>query len=309
MDATVRANSDTGGLGADSDANDDGSHGIHVDGTVRTAITGTATLFGALVYLSATAGAEHDLDAAGAVIDALDPVMDRYKAFARSDADATALGADSDAAAVIVISDLVEVTLDGAADGTRGITASDRVDLRATHENLDLRAVARADCSCGGGDTDATATIDYESSSKVAGRNDAIIRTAVLWVEAFQDPDGIERDADSDGGLFDGGSEDENGDSDRGRTDLLGGDGHPARRAEPGPRDRRPGHDRREDAQRRRHDVQPGLAHVRGLLAVGDSRSPPGSWIVVGDLIYDETGFIHFEANDVPSSPGIDTSA
>ena len=134
---------------------------------------------------------------------------------------------------MIVISDLVEVTLDGATDSTRGITAADRVDLRAKHENLDLSAVARADCSCGGGDTDATATIDYESSSKVAGRNDSIIRTADLWVEAFQDRSGIDRDADSDGGLFDGGSEDENGDSNRGRTDLLGGDGHPARRAQP----------------------------------------------------------------------------
>ena len=70
MDATVRANADTGGLGADSDANDDGDNGIHVDGTVRTAIGGTASLFGSLVYLSASAGGQRDIDAAGVVIDA-----------------------------------------------------------------------------------------------------------------------------------------------------------------------------------------------------------------------------------------------
>ena len=41
----------------------------------------------------------------------------------------------------------------------------------------------------------------------------------------------------------------------------------------------------------------PGSNTYSGLLGVGDSIGA-GNWIVVGDLIYDEGGKIHFEAND-----------
>src|SRR4029079_13181780 len=100
-----------------------------------------------------------------------------YKASARSDADATAHGADSDAAATIEITDLTEVWLLGASEST----SFDRTDLRAKHENTDLDAVARADCSCGGGDTDATARLDYQSYARVAGLATLSIRSTLLW--------------------------------------------------------------------------------------------------------------------------------
>ena len=72
--------------------------------------------------------------------------------------------------------------------------------------------------------------------------------------------------------------------------------------------DRRRGHDRRQDAQRRRLRVQPGLAHVLRPARRSTRRIAAGHWIVVDDLVYDETGFIHFEPNDIVelgSTPGV----
>ncbi len=196
----------------------------------------------------------------------------------------------------MIIKDLTEVILRSGSE----FTTFDRADLRAVHVNTDLDAVARADCSCGGGDTDARSHIDYQSSARVTAEDNSIIRTALLWVEAFQVASGgaYNRDPDSDGGLFDGGSEEHNGSTDAARsfyweaTVILLGEPNPVLVV-----------DQNGVVVAKTRNV-----HVRAydpvtntysaLLAVGDTVSA-GWWIVVGDLIYDEGGKIHFQANDV----------
>ena len=297
MDLRDKSGADTGGLGADADADDDTDKGIHVSGVIQTRLESSARLIGANVYLSASGGQEHDLDGLGGVVNTSPAaaIVTGYKAAARSDADATALGADSDAAATVVISDLTEVFLDTASE----ITSFDRTDLRAKHENADLHATAHANCDCGGGDTDATAKLDYNSTARVVGRDTSIIRTAYLWLEAFQDPvnDHYTRSADSDGGLLDGGSESSPGSTNRFRsfhwesTVILLGEPNPVLVI-----------DSTGTIANKTRNVQvraynPVTHTYSGLLGVGD-QIPVNQWIVVGDLLYDETGFVHFEAND-----------
>jgi hypothetical protein len=64
---------------------------------------------------------------------------------------------------------------------------------------------------------DATARLDYQSYARVAGLDTSIIRTAVPVDRGVPDPTDshYNRDADSDGGLFDGGSEDKTGATNR----------------------------------------------------------------------------------------------
>src|SRR4029453_1726581 len=95
--ANVYGNADTGGLGADADANDDGSHGVRLGGQVQASLGGTANVYGGNVYISAQTGKQHDLDALGGVVDAAGAIVTSTFAHARSDADADGLGPDSDA--------------------------------------------------------------------------------------------------------------------------------------------------------------------------------------------------------------------
>ena len=62
MDLRDKSGADTGGLGADADADDDTDKGIHVSGVIQTRLESSARLIGANVYLSASGGQEHDLD-------------------------------------------------------------------------------------------------------------------------------------------------------------------------------------------------------------------------------------------------------
>ena len=83
------------------------------------------------------------------------------------------------------ITDLTEVWLLGGSE----ITSFDRTDLRAKHENTDLTRSPGPTAICGGGDTDATARLDYESYARVAGLDTSIIRTAVPVDRGLPGPD------------------------------------------------------------------------------------------------------------------------
>ena len=194
----------------------------------------------------------------------------------------------------MVISDLTEVFLAPLRDH---LVRPDRPP--AKHENTDLHATAHANCDCGGGDTDATAKLDYNSTARVVGRDTSIIRTAYLWLEAFQDPDNdhYTRSADSDGGLLDGGSESSPGSTNRFRsfhwesTVILLGEPNPVLVIDSTGTIA----DKTRNVQVRAYN--PVTHTYSGLLGVGD-QIPVNQWIVVGDLLYDETGYVHFEAND-----------
>ena len=103
------------------------------------------------------------------------------KADSKSSARAAALGADSDAGAYVRYSDSAKVVLEG-----DSLTEGDAVVLRASHENVDLKADAGASCSCGGGDTDATARVIFHLDSLVQADDSSVVRTANLLVEALE---------------------------------------------------------------------------------------------------------------------------
>src|SRR5262249_11426053 len=89
------ARSDSGGLGADADANDDDNQGVRVGESGGRALAQTQVgghiLAGILVYMSAGVGIAHDLDSNGNVTD----VAINSQGLARSNVHAAALGADS----------------------------------------------------------------------------------------------------------------------------------------------------------------------------------------------------------------------
>ncbi|MGK2853884.1 MAG: hypothetical protein ACSLE3_07225, partial [Microbacteriaceae bacterium] len=297
MNLRDRSVADTGGLGADVDANDTTANGIHVDSVNTVELTGSARLFAANAYLWSYQGLGHRIVLDGSIADD-NLVVGEYRAWARSDADATALGADSDAGATVAVYDLTEVILRSGAE----VTSFDRADLRAVHTGTDLDAIARADCSCGGGDTDARSFLDYLSSTRISAEDSSVIRTAVLWAETYQVASGnaYNRDADSDGGFLDGGSEEHNGNTSAQRfffweaTVILLGEPNPVLVVDASGTI---------VAQTRNVYVRAydPVAHTySGPLGVG-AQIAVGQWIVVGDLVYDEGGTIHFQANNVGS--------
>ena len=151
------ASSGSGGLGTNSDANDDSSQGVGIGrehaATVDTVLLGTASLRGAAVQVAAGSGVRWNIDLSDGSIDAINETV---RALATSTADAYALGADSDASAYVSVNDNVTVTLSNGS-----YVEGDAVTIRAQHANLNLTADASANCGCGGGDTDAYAEVRF----------------------------------------------------------------------------------------------------------------------------------------------------
>jgi len=83
--------------------------------------------------------------------------------------------------------------------------------LQARYDNVDLLADPFAKTSGVGGDTDSRATIDVATESKVIGRDESIIRTARLDVDALAFIDRYDRRPTRDGALFDSGNTSQNG--------------------------------------------------------------------------------------------------
>ena len=196
IDGYAEARARMGGLGVSADANDDGdSNGVHVGltaGSTKVVLQNGALLTGNEVVVLAS--------------------VDALRGIAISTARATALGADSDAGASVKVRGSTEVDLQSGSTivGNVGTT------IRAVYGNVDVYAKPRATCSCGGGDTDARANADYDTTAKVKGRPAAgtvaaaLIRTADLTVDATQHVLRYDRDPSRNGGFFDGGGSDRN---------------------------------------------------------------------------------------------------
>ncbi|MFN2609691.1 MAG: hypothetical protein ABR507_02275, partial [Actinomycetota bacterium] len=201
VDLNAYSQADSAGLGADVDANDDSSKGLHINnGLAQTEIGNGADLRAATVYLSAGVGELRGINASNGQVTS---AAMTEKALARSNAHAAALGADSDAASHIIASDATKVLLDGGSSIT-----GDFVQLKSIHNNVNFQADSSASCSCGGGDTDATAEVTYNRDSFINGAVNAVVRTADLNVFAEEYWSTLYTHAHSDGGLFDGGSAD-----------------------------------------------------------------------------------------------------
>ena len=181
FDAKIYARSSSGGLGTDADANDDSGQGIRIGqgfgALVESRIVDGATIAAKLIYGSSGVGVAKGVDFANGNVtsSALSA-----KADSKSSARAAALGADSDAGAYVRYSDSAKVVLEG-----NSLIEGDAVVLRASHENVDLNADAGASCSCGGGDTDATARVIFHLDSRVQADDSSVVRTANLLVEAL----------------------------------------------------------------------------------------------------------------------------
>ena len=132
-------------------------------------------------------------------------IVDPVKLEARSDTGSAAFGANSDATTAVVIRGLAEVVL---ADGAV-IDGQVATQLNAEYNEWNVISHAHASCACFGGDTDANATIDAQTTAKVTGRTGSLIRTADLAVVVNQAVTGssFTRDATRSGGFLDfGGS-------------------------------------------------------------------------------------------------------
>ncbi len=188
VDGFAKAVADADGFGADSDANDQSGRGVRVNfGNTRTELNGSASLTADRVDLNA--------------------FVDRLGGRAVSESDSDALGADADARADVFVRSTTEVTLRTGST----VIGIDLVSIKSEHKGVNVTTRAEADCSCLGGDTDATAITDYDTTSRVVGQDEAIIRTSDLFVGAQQFVDNYDRSADKDGGAFDDGDEDEEG--------------------------------------------------------------------------------------------------
>ncbi len=195
VDGYVYAYANAKGLGADSDANDAGDKGIRIG--KRMSKASTQVLIGPAANLTANTVA-------------LLAKVDKIDALAEALAKASALGADSDARASIDVAGSATVVLDTGSE----ITGNESVLLQAIYDHQDLYADPRAECSGLGGDTDSRANVDVETQAKVIGRNEAMIWTARLDVDAKQVVDQYDRSPSRDGAAFDSGENESNGDPD-----------------------------------------------------------------------------------------------
>jgi len=137
---------------------------------------------------------------------AVDAVVDKITANAFAHVHATALGAASDAQALIRIGqsahhELAQVLFETGAQ----IKADNSVTFNSDHQNVDLTTNADASCSCLGGDTNDTSDISYQSDSNVTGQHLAIIRTSLLNVSVNHEFLHWNRFHNNDGATFDGG--------------------------------------------------------------------------------------------------------
>jgi len=282
LDVYAEARSAAGGLGADADANDDGENwGARIGrnhANTLVEIQGSADLHGDVVQVVAQ--------------------VPFVKAVAVSRTRATALGADSDAGANAEVHGLAEVRL----KTTSFITGDTSVLIKALYDKIDVYANPEASCACGGGDTDSRAYIRIDTNSKVAGEDFSRVKTAHLDVQAYAFVARFDANADSHApSPFDFGSEDNNDDASRFHprrtifwesTVFLLGEPNPVLEV-----------DATGKIVLKTWNVyvkayNPATDTYSALLDVNDT-IPAGQWIVVGDLLYDESSFARFEANDV----------
>ena len=302
-DVSIDSVSGAGGLFSSAAANDDNREGDPPDqgiriGTetdpalVQVAMSRNGVVRAPLVALVAEVGRLHEITGSGAVAERPGTAISGLAAFAAARSNATALGADSDANASIDAETLSQVLLRGASkvDG-------DRVVILSRHVGIRLRSEADADCSCGGGDTDATARVDYDSDSLVTGELGAVIKTGDLFVRTDQQVTDISRDADKDGGLFDDGDETTRGGDERSQdidwraTVYLLGEPDPVLVIDEAGRVVR----KTRNVTVFAYDAATGV--VSAPLVIGDLIAP-SSYIVVGDLVLDESGRAQFSASD-----------
>ena len=190
IDGTTTAWTDGSGIGADSDAN----HGSHDSYGVLIGKTKATNLVD--IQPNALLSAKNV---------ELNAIVD-LKAKAESDAYAEAVGTDCDSGANIEVDGTTNVLLETGSD----ITGTGSVLIQSQYININLLADSHSDSDAIGGDTDAYSRIDVNTTAKVTGRDEAIIRTADLDVDTTQDITQYDRKAQKEGAWIDTGDADYN---------------------------------------------------------------------------------------------------
>ncbi|MET0448206.1 MAG: hypothetical protein ABW004_07350, partial [Aeromicrobium sp.] len=116
---------------------------------------------------------------------------------------------DSDAASATSLDSNVHVHLFSGAK----IVGHQTVTIIAQHDDVQVRAHARATCGCFGGDSDADSFVRYAATSSVTGEAGVRIRTAALLVRALHTAIVVDSAASTGGGFIDFGGSDNNADN------------------------------------------------------------------------------------------------
>src|SRR5206468_5495024 len=122
-----------------------------------------------------------------------------------AESDAGALFSNASAEGHVRVQDLTLVSLSG-------LVIGDTVTLTSRHDGVKLRSSADADADGLYGDGDATSETDYESNSKIAAADGAVVRAGTATITAWQALDDWNRDASADSGALGDDDHDETGD-------------------------------------------------------------------------------------------------
>ena len=204
LGASAIASADASGLGANADANNDSSQGVFVGTNDAPALTQT------------TIGSGTSISAPTVTVEAL---VNGLVASARSDSSTSALGADDNSAANVVVHDLVRVDLQSGSS----IFGDNFANVIAGHTGVFVQSFSSADSSGLGADTNASANTDYFSLSQVDIESGAYVASGSVTINAFQSIGSYDRSTDWSGATFDGGDSNTSGSYSAGRSVVMDG--------------------------------------------------------------------------------------
>lgn len=282
-DANASSKADTGGVGTAANANDDGGLGSYLGYNASETRVG----FGATASVTARSiHAQADTNGRSTV---------------KAESDAVALGADADAVANAYARGVTQVLIAANARFTAGEVTT----FEAVLSQLLVFAFADANCDCGGASTDSDASLDVVVKAFVSGAENAVITTAALYVKANALNPSVDRRRDRDSAWIDfggrGGSVVNNSVARHifwESTVIFLGEPNPVLTVDASGTIVA----KTDNVQVRAFNRATGV--YSALLGVGDQIAA-GSWIVVGDLLYDESGFARFEASHRAGEPGV----
>ena len=291
--ATATITADVGGLGVDASTNAlicigsnsgecHNAESAHNDGVNEVDIQGSGSVTGNQISINA-------------LIDHLDATLSTRT-------HATALGAGSEADGTIDVSGQSQVRLESSSSLTGNVLTS----LDAEYQDINLHSTADASCSCLGGETDSTSTINDTADARVSGLAGSHIETSGLNVIANQDVTFFHTDCPNSGGFLDFGN---GGDcnSSPGMTRSIYWESSVVLLASPNP-------ELTVDSSGRItrlvnvtvHDCNGGSCS--GPLSLGQTIAS-GDTIAVDDILNNQSAQVLFEANNLGSVDGQGTPA
>src|SRR6185295_13898493 len=274
---TADADADAGGLGAGANAT--GRVNVGTTAYTKTEIWGSARVTAENIVVQAMAPSSY--------------------LHAETDASASAGGGDVNAISEVTLRSSTQVRVMTKTGGAgEQLVGNETIVLRSQYDGIDLKSDSDSACHCFAGDATARSDADIATQALIFGEDESFLKTADLLVTANQNVLHYDQPRDAHGGAFVDHHQPADGHNLLVRriywesTVLLLGEPNPVLIVD----------------ENRQITVITNNVYVKwfnpttntfsaGLLGLGDI-FPAGTWIVVGDLIYDESGHVRFEAND-----------